>query len=71
MGNYSNDRRSVAHWVARSVYVVGSNTIKGSRCFLEQETLPVLLSTGWFRERLRAWYHNGTKINGGPYRRWT
>ena len=54
MGNYSNDRRSVAHWVARSVYVVGSNTIKGSRCFLEQETLPVLLSTGWFRERIRG-----------------
>jgi len=24
------------------------------RCFLEQETLPLLLSTGWFQERIRA-----------------
>ena len=23
-------------------------------CFLEQETLPLLLSTGWFQERIRA-----------------
>jgi len=32
------------------------NTIKtkGPRCFLEQETLPLLLSTGWFQERIRA-----------------
>jgi len=21
-----------------------------------------LLSTGWFQERIRAWYHNQTKI---------
>jgi len=27
-------------------------TIKGPRCFLEQETL--LLSTGWFQEQIRA-----------------
>ena len=26
----------------------------GWRCFLEQETLPLLLSTGWFQERIRA-----------------
>jgi len=26
---------------------VGSSPIKGPRCFLEQETLPLLLSTGW------------------------
>jgi len=25
------------------------------RRFLEQETLPLLLSTGWFQERIRAW----------------
>jgi len=23
-------------------------------CFLEQETLPLLLSTGWFQEQIRA-----------------
>jgi len=26
--------------------------IKGHRCFLEQETLALLLSTGWFQERI-------------------
>ena len=44
---------------------------KGPRCFLEQETLLSLLSTGWFQERIRAWFteannclfHNRTKIN--------
>ena len=47
----------VAQWVARltrNVEVVGSSPIKGPRCFLEQETLPLLLSTGWFQERIRA-----------------
>ena len=42
-------------WVARltrNVEVVGSSHIKGIRCFLEQETLPLLLSTGWFQERI-------------------
>ena len=34
--------------VSRYHSVMCSNTIKGSRCFLEQETLPLLLSTGWF-----------------------
>jgi len=34
--------------------VVGLSPIKGPRCFLEQETLPLLLSTGWFPERIRA-----------------
>ena len=34
--------------------VVGSSPIKGPRCFLEQETLHLLLSTGWFKERIRA-----------------
>ena len=39
----------MAQWVAcltRDVEVVGSSPIKGPRCFLEQETLPLLLSTG-------------------------
>ena len=47
----------VVQWVAlltRNVEVVGSSTIKGPRCFLEQHTLPVLLRTGWFQERIRA-----------------
>ena len=34
--------------------VVGSSPIKGPSCFLEQETLPSLLSTGWFLEWIRA-----------------
>ena len=45
-------RSGVAQWVApltRNVEVVVSSPIKGTRCFLEQETLPLLLSTGWFR----------------------
>ena len=55
----------VAQWVARltrNVEVVGSSPIKGPRCFREQETVPLLLSTGWFQERIRAW-NNGTKTN--------
>jgi len=28
--------------------------IKGSNCFFEQETLPSLLSTGWFQEWIGA-----------------
>ena len=51
--------------------VVGSSRIKGPRCFLEQETLPLLLSTGWFQKLIRAWFHNRTKINWGPYGRLT
>ena len=50
-------RDVVAQWVARltrNVEVMGSSPIKGPRCFLEQETLPLLLSTGWFQERIRA-----------------
>ena len=38
----------------RNVEVVGSSPIKGARCFPEQETLPLLPSTGWFQERIRA-----------------
>jgi len=30
-----------------------------------------LLSTGWFQERIRMWFHNQTKINWGPYGRLT
>ena len=56
-------------WIARltrNVEVVGSSPIKGTRCYLEQETLPVsalfklLLSTGWLQERIRAGFHNRT-----------
>jgi len=36
-------------------------------CFLEQETLLLLLSTGWFQEWIRAWFHNQTKIYWRPY----
>ena len=48
----------VAQWVTRltrNVEVVGSSPMEGHhRCFLEQETLPLLFSTGWFQERIRA-----------------
>ena len=29
-----------------------ANPVKGSCCFIEQDTLPSLLSTGWFQERI-------------------
>jgi len=35
-----------------SVYTV----IKDSRCFLDQGTLPSLLSTGWFQEWIGLWF---------------
>jgi len=35
---------------------VSYSPIKGSRCFLEQETLPSMLSTGCFQESIRAWF---------------
>jgi len=47
----------VVHWVARltcNVEVVGLSPINNPCCFLEQETLPLLLSTGWFQEHIRA-----------------
>ena len=47
----------VAQWVAhlaRNADVLGSSPIKGHFCFLEQETLPLLLSTGWFLGQIRA-----------------
>ena len=48
---------TMAQWVARltrNVEVMGSSPIKGPHCFLEQESLPLLFSTGWFQERIRA-----------------
>ena len=54
------NKGGVAQWVAhltRNVEVVKSNPIKSPHCFLKQECLPLLLSTGWFQERIR------TKIN--------
>jgi len=44
----------VALWVAhlsQSLSVVSLSLIKGPCFFLEQETLPLLLCTGWFQER--------------------
>mgnify|MGYP000060686323 CR=1 FL=1 len=40
--------------MTRNVEVVGSSPIKGPRCFIEQETLPLLLSTIWFEEQIRV-----------------
>jgi len=42
---------------------------EGLRCFIEQETLLLLLSTGWFQERILSWFLNRTKTNWGPYGR--
>ena len=47
----------MVQWVAcltRNVEVVGSSTIKGLRCFLEQETLLLLISTGWLQEQIQT-----------------
>ena len=33
--------------------------------------LPLLLSTGWFQERIRSWCHNRTKVNWESYGRLT
>ena len=44
-----SSRGGVAQWVARltrNVEVVGSSPIKGTRCYLEHATLPLLLTTG-------------------------
>jgi len=58
----------MAQWVAHlthNVEVVGSSLIKGPRFFLEQETLPLLLRTGWFQEQIRVRFHNQIIINKG------
>ena len=50
-------RGGVAQWVARltlNVEVVGSSPIKRPCCFLEQEALPLSLSTGGLQERIQA-----------------
>jgi len=52
-------RGGVAQWVARLTHIV-EVMVSSPLCFLEQETLPLLLSTGWSQERIRAWYHNQT-----------
>ena len=36
--------------LTHNVLVVGWSSFKGPLCFHEQETLPLLLSTGWFQE---------------------
>ena len=53
--NVQSERRCAAQWhsrLTRNVSVVGSSPIKGPRCVLEQETVSLLLSTGWFQERI-------------------
>ena len=53
----TDTRGGVPQWVACltcNVEVAGSSLVKAPRCFLEQNTLPVLLSTGWFQEQIRA-----------------
>ena len=51
-------RDDVVQWVTRvtrNLEIIGSSPSTDYRCFIEQEPLPLLLSTGWlFRERVRA-----------------
>ena len=52
-------RGGVAQWVAcltHNVKNVGSSSVKIPSCFLEQETLPLLLITciDWFQEWIRV-----------------
>ena len=51
------NRGGVAQWVAR----LTRDRRKGPRCFLEQETVPSLLSTGWLEERIRASFTQAKK----------
>ena len=58
---FLNLEGGVAQWVprlTRNVELVESSPIKGPRCFLELDSLPLLLSTGWFQERIPAFVHN-------------
>ena len=74
MNDVRHIRDGVAHWVARltrNVEVVGSSPTKDSRCFLEEDTLLLVFSTGWFQERIRAYFHKRTKMNWGTYGRLT
>ena len=54
---------SIVYWNVRKCERKYSNMTmfvlpltKGPRCFIEQETLLSLLSTGWFQGRIRAWF---------------
>ena len=66
---YRRKKRVYEHYTR--LYQLCASDSVGVRCFLEQETLPVLLSTGWVQEWIRAWFHNRTTINWGPYWRLT
>jgi len=44
----------MAQWLACMPLRFEFEPIKGSSCFLKQNTLPSLLSTGWFREHIQA-----------------
>jgi len=46
---------------SHSITIVQIHCFYFTRCFIEQETLPSLLSC--FQERIRAWLHNRNKIN--------
>ena len=71
MSMYSSFSYFVAQWVARvtrNVEVMFEPHQKAPIVSLSKK-LPLLLCTGWFQERIRAWFHNQTKINWGPYGR--
>ena len=41
-------------WMHVSLSGLSLNTNKSSHCFLKQESVPSLLSTGWFKEQIQA-----------------
>ena len=50
-------------WLVIALSVAISNHTKGICCLFEKETLPSLLSTGWFQERTRELFPYSNKIN--------
>jgi len=49
--------------------VCGKSCIKLHEHHTHFTVITLFLSTGWFQELIRAWFHNWTKTNWGPYGR--
>ena len=65
--------QTLTQWVVSDFIqsVLRSNCIKGFCRLHELETIPSLLSTGWFKECIWGWFHNQTKVNLGSNERLT
>ena len=62
--NQNPSNGGVAQWVAHFTPNVFDSPSKTHLVFFSKK-LPLLLSTDWCQERIRAWFHNQTKINWG------